>query len=180
MLIFSSKCVKLVVVILFFRISTIQVESAFASSAKIQRTHSIRIPKPPPQPSTSWHHDLKPIAEEHRRLSGSIEVSETGTHHEQREEQQPLVERESKNVPVSSSINLLDPNAVTYGELNPRRDGAFARMRNRALRFGSTAITASAIGAAGGLTAKELLFQPKIRTTSTTQKYSNDSDSVPI
>lgn len=69
--------------------------------------------------------------------------------HQEIDLQQPLIESEPNHVRLSE-VRLPDSMGVTHGELDPTRDGVFARIRNRALQHGSTAVVGSVFGAAAG------------------------------
>lgn len=149
----------------------VQVESAFSSSnaAKVQRTHAMRVPslnreltlktRPASFSSASsssstislnGESESKPLA----RTSALLPELDINLH-----EKTNLQPKMSKQVRVNSVPNLIDPMAGTQSErLDPARDGVFARMRNRMLRYGSAVAIGSAIGV-GGITAKQLLSQ---------------------
>lgn len=175
----------------------IQVESMSSSSVKIQRTPSIRGPNPElrlkTRPASQLTSSTTSIAShqvesESKLIAGtSVVEPETDFRNDQRQEHQPLVERESKHVRVSSSINLIDPVAGTQSEhLDPLRDGVLARMRNRMFRYGSAAAVGSAIGAGGLVVAKQLLYnqnnynitQPMKTTENLSNQTQNNDDDI--
>lgn len=83
---------------------------------------------------------------------------------------------ESKHIRFGSSANLIDPMAMTQAEnLDPARDGVFARMRNAVVRYGPSAAIGSALGA-GALAAKQLLSQ----NNNTTQLISMNTNATQL
>lgn len=193
MLIFSSKCVHHVLfVVIILQITIIQVESAF-SAAKVRRTQSVRLPSynseliPKTRPASTSSitstasHKVEFESKSASTSSFQPEIDQHQHHHHQETALKPLLEGESnsKHVRFMGSASLIDPNAGTQSEnIDPTRDGVFARVRNRMLRYGSGAVIGSAIGA-GGLAAKQLLFQNNNNTTrpmNSTQNLSNQTD----
>lgn len=162
------------IVIIILQINMIQVESTLSSiAAKVRRTQSV----------TSLHNvelESRPIASTSSVIQPEIDFN----HHYHHQAEKPLIERESKNVRFSGSAGLIDPIAETHGDrLDPRRDGVFARIRNMALHYGSTAIVGSVIGAAGGFAAQQLVFQNNnitqpMNQTDTTHPTQTESDGI--
>lgn len=176
MLIFSSKCIHHVLITIILQIGIIQVESTFSSSAaKIRRTQSIREPRTR-SASPAAAASQKVVSESKPKASTSAYQPETQLH--------SLIEKESKHVNIASSASLIDSMTGTQSEhLDPTRDGYFARMRNRMLRYGSAVAIGSAIGAgglaAGELAVNHLLYQNNNNTTqpmNTTQILSDETD----
>lgn len=175
------------ITIIVMQITIIQVESTLTSSvAKGRRTQSMRIPPynselrpktPPASPSGSSSSTAsRNIESESKPIAGTSSSFQLETEHQHLE---PLIEKESKHVRVISSARSIDPMAGTQSEhLDPTRDGVFARMRNRMLRYGSSAVIGYAIGAGGLTAAKQLLFQNSNNITqpvNTTQNRSNQT-----
>lgn len=184
MSIFSTACIQRVFIsVIIVQIVMTQVESTFPSSAaaKVRRTQSMKAssynselrPKTRPvSPSTSsTSSTASRIAETEPMASTSALLQEIDI--------KPIVE-ESKRVRFGSATSLVDPMAVTHSEnLDPARDGVFARMRNAMVRYGSAAAIGSALGA-GVLAAKQLLSQnntmQSVVVNTTTQNLSNQTD----
>lgn len=171
----------------------IQVESSFPSSVatKIRRTQSVRLPtsnsefglKPrPASPSTSSTSSITSHNVENESETKPL-ASTSSFQQEIDIKSKPIAEEESRHVHFESSASLIDPMAMTQGErLDPMRDGAFARLRNAMLRYGSAAGVGAAIGT-GGFAVKQLLLQNNNNTQLLSTQKSNDqndsdSDSV--
>lgn len=177
---FQLSCIvqKVVIITILLTLIQVQVESTFSSTAaKVRRTQSMRVVKTRPvsqstssTSSTASHNvesESKPLA------STSSFQPEIDQQRLQEIDLKPMVEEESKHVRFIGSASLLDPMVGTHSEhLDPARDGVFARMRNRMLRYGSAAAIGSAIGA-GGLAAKEFLFQNNTQVLSPTNSSQN-------
>lgn len=140
--------------------------STMAKTRRIQPQSTNSIVKlRPPSPSTSISsvgtHTVELDSHRTSAASSSAVQPEVNSHHRvELSERQPLVESELRNVRFTGSESLLDPEVMTNSEhLNPRRDGIFARMRNRALYYGTAIVAGTAVGAAAGFTAKQFLFQ---------------------
>lgn len=177
----------MLIINIFLQINVIQVETMLASTAvKARRiqSQSMRIPSYNPElsprasspVSRNFESDARPIASTSAFLP-EIDIQQQ-QHQHQETHLQPLVEEKTKHVRVVSSSSLIDPMAVTYSEhLNPTRDGVFARMRNRMLRYGASVAIGVAIGA-GGLTAEQFLSQNNtitkpVNTTENLSKQTN-------
>lgn len=63
---------------------------------------------------------------------------------------EPLVDK-TRRVTIDTSINVPEASFATYsdGNINPARDGVFARIRNAMLRHGLSVAIGGAIGAGG-------------------------------
>lgn len=132
----------MLITIIILKIGIIQVESTLGAGfgKQLRRTQSrSRSPSPSTSIASTVSHNVE--------LESNPTAETSGL-------QQPLIEieRKSKQVRINSgSQSLVDPTVVTYSEhLDPRRDGVFARIRNKALKYGSAAVIGTAIGAVGG------------------------------
>lgn len=179
---------------ILLRISISQVESGFSTSnaGKVQRSQAMRVPafnpelRPKMRPvsvssassssSTTFtqQSESKPLARTSATQS-EMKINQP----EATNQQQPLLEAKSTHVEVVGSSRLIDPLAATNSEhIDTARDGVFARMRNRMLRYGAVV----AVGVGGGLAAKELLNHYNNNNNSTkpinaTQNLSNQTNS---
>lgn len=77
---------------------------------------------------------------------------------------QPLVDK-PRRVTFDTSINVPEASSATYsdGNINPARDGVFARIRNAMLRNGLSVAIGGAIGA-GGIEINRIFFQENNQT----------------
>lgn len=135
-------------------------------------TYNVELTRPASLSSLSTSSSIKSSASRNIELESEPSASTSGILREK--ELQTFIEGKSKQVSFS------DPLSATHSEhLDPRRDGVFARLRNRALRYGSAAVVGSAIGVVGGLSINQHLFQNNTmrqtnNLTNTTEIVSDD------
>lgn len=121
--------------------STLQSETSFIQPNPFQN--------PNPIASTSAAFDgieLRPLSTgAHRPIAEIERQSDLRLLFES--ERQPMIER-TENVRFMESVDLGEASQATHtnGNINPTRDGVFARVRSAVLRYGAAAAVGSAIG----------------------------------
>lgn len=165
MQIFSLMCAFILILVL--QISINQVKSTIPST-KIRRAQTMRAQRTRPSSTSSSSSTASHIVEsESKPLASTSAFSEIVI--------KPIVEEEPRHVRFGSSSSYIDPMAVTQGEhLDPARDGAFARIRNAVVRYGS-AVGIGAAVSAGGFAVKQILFQ---NNNSTQTNFMNMSQNL--
>lgn len=119
--------------------------------------------------------ELQPISEGELRP-----ISESGYRPMSESELQPMIER-ARHVSFMETVDLHDASAATHsnGNINPARDGVFARVRSATLRFGIAAVVGTSIGAGGAVIARNY-FHKTIETTSNVTMESSDEEILRI
>lgn len=127
--------------------STLASETSFTQPKPIQTD-------PIPSTSSSFNGvEIRPNSQsEHRPISESELYTSFDS------ERQPMIER-AKHVRFMESIDLHDASRATHsnGNINPARDGVFARVRGTVLRFAAAAAVGTAIGATGAVITRNFI-----------------------
>lgn len=137
----------------------------------VQRTHSRSGSVSSFSPSQSKH-----SMREHHTIESEVEPStSTGKRGDVRDfkevELEPIIES-SKHVSFIKSVDLSDASTATHshGNINPIRDGVFARVRSAVLRFGAAVVVGTAVGAGGAVIDRQFIHtnadeMPTVRAT---------------
>lgn len=160
----SLQCSIVVVFVLlcFFVVNNFHVKGTLTSSiAKTRRTQSMRSP-------TSHKNGNNLQAQSGSSLSSTASLTELkatdsqpSTSNARRIDSMNFreIDLQPHTNRLHTQVDLHDASAVTHnsGNINPARDGVYARVRNAMLRYGAAAAIGSAIGATG-IELKKMLY----------------------
>lgn len=172
-----------IVLLFVFCIVNFKVEASFSTATltKARRTQSMRpigVHKTESSPNTHTRSEsvieIKPS--DPQPIPSTSGVKRTNSIDLKEAELEPLVEQ-SKHVRFISTVNLNDVSMQTQsegGQINPSRDGVFARARNAFVQFGSSVVAGTALGSGAAVAHSLLKNENNVTLASTTTSISVD------